>query len=27
MNKAIIDAGFYGRTITKEYGGPAWNMT
>jgi alkylation response protein AidB-like acyl-CoA dehydrogenase len=27
MNKAIIDAGFYGRTIPKEYSGPAWNMS
>ncbi|MCJ7522878.1 MAG: acyl-CoA/acyl-ACP dehydrogenase [Dehalococcoidia bacterium] len=27
MNKAIIDAGFYGRTIPKEYGGPGWNMS
>ena len=27
MNKAIINAGFYGRTIPKKYGGPAWNMT
>jgi alkylation response protein AidB-like acyl-CoA dehydrogenase len=26
MHKAIIDAGFYGRTIPKKYGGPAWNM-
>jgi alkylation response protein AidB-like acyl-CoA dehydrogenase len=27
FNKAIINAGFYGRTIPKEYGGPGWNMT
>lgn len=27
MNKAIINAGFYGRTIPKKYGGPGWNMT
>jgi len=27
MNKAIINAGFYGRTIPKKYGGSAWNMT
>ncbi|MGB3128642.1 MAG: acyl-CoA dehydrogenase family protein, partial [Dehalococcoidia bacterium] len=26
MNKAIINAGFYGRTIPKEYGGPGWNL-
>ena len=24
--KSIIDAGFYGRVIPKEYGGPGWNM-
>ncbi|MEE8372215.1 MAG: acyl-CoA dehydrogenase family protein [Dehalococcoidia bacterium] len=27
MNKAIINAGFYGRTIPKKYGGLGWNMT
>jgi alkylation response protein AidB-like acyl-CoA dehydrogenase len=27
MHKAIIDAGFYGRVIPKEYGGPGWNMS
>ena len=27
MNKAIINAGFYGRTIPTEYGGPGWNMS
>jgi acyl-CoA dehydrogenase len=26
MHKAIINAGFYGRVIPKEYGGPGWNM-
>ena len=26
MHKAIIDAGFYGRVIPKEYGGKGWNM-
>jgi alkylation response protein AidB-like acyl-CoA dehydrogenase len=26
LNKAIINAGFYGRTIPKEYGGPGWTM-
>ncbi len=26
MHKSIIDAGFYGRTIPKEYGGPGWSM-
>ena len=27
MHKAIIDAGFYGRTIPKEYGGPGWSAS
>ncbi len=26
LHKSIIDAGFYGRTIPKEYGGPGWNL-
>ena len=26
LNKSIIDAGFYGRTIPEEYGGPGWNL-
>lgn len=27
LNKAIIDAGFHGRTIPTEYGGPGWSMS
>jgi len=26
LHKSIIDAGFYGRTIPKEYGGPGWSL-
>ncbi|MBE0481626.1 MAG: acyl-CoA/acyl-ACP dehydrogenase [Dehalococcoidia bacterium] len=26
LHKAIIDAGFYGRVIPKEYGGPGWSL-
>ncbi len=26
LHKSIIDAGFYGRTIPREYGGQGWNM-
>ena len=26
LMKSIINAGFYGRTIPKEYGGPGWNL-
>jgi len=26
LNKSIINAGFYGRCIPKEYGGPGWSL-
>jgi len=26
LHKSIIDAGFYGRSIPKEYGGPGWSL-
>jgi len=26
LYKSIIDGGFFGRTIPKEYGGPGWSL-